>query len=52
MVQTLEPRLYQKINMMFNAIVGTKHCDWEIQREQGLWDQVIVVNAKKDKAGG
>ena len=37
--------------MMFNAIVGTKHCDLEIKTEQGLWDQVILVNAKKIKQG-
>ena len=51
MVQTLEPRLCQRINMMFNAIVGTKHCVWEKQTEQELWGQVILVNANIDKTG-
>ena len=52
MVKTLEPRLCQRINMMFNAIIGTKYCVWEKQTEQGLLDQVILVNANKDKTGG
>ena len=52
MVQKLEPRSCQRMNMMFNAINGTKHCVWEKQSEQGLWDQVILVNANKDKTGG
>ena len=45
MVQTLEMRLFQRINMMFNAIA------WEKQTEQGLWDQVILVNANKEETG-
>ena len=53
MVQSLEWRLCQTINIMFNAIVETKHCVLKKQREQGLWDQVILVNIKKrDKTGG
>ena len=52
MVQTLEPRLCYIINMMFNAIVATKHCVREKQTEQGLWDQDTLVNANKDKTGG
>ena len=38
--------------MMLNAIVGTKDCVWEKQTEQGIWDQVILVSANKDKNGG
>ena len=36
---------------MFDAIVGTKQCVWEKQTKLGLWDQVILVNANKDKTG-
>ena len=46
MVQTF---LCQRINMMFHAIVGTNHPVWEKQTEQGLWGQVILVNANIDK---
>ena len=45
MVQTLEPRLCLSRNMMFSAIIGTKHCVWEKQTEQGLRDQVIMANS-------
>ena len=35
-----------------NIIVGTKRCVWEGKTEQGVWDQVILVNANRDKTGG
>ena len=52
MVQTLESRLYQRTNMMFNITVGTKLGVWENKQSKDSETKLSWQTQKKDKTGG
>ena len=38
--------------MMYKHYRWDEHCVWERQTEQGLWDQIVLINENRDKIEG